>query len=90
VGIFKNPLQSSFAYFPYSIAFLLYLLTVFLLHLYSTSGRNVPPGQLAGVVFSADNIELSSPTDASKWYAPVPREEGRSAAVHVLGDDEDD
>ncbi|OAX33224.1 hypothetical protein K503DRAFT_749005 [Rhizopogon vinicolor AM-OR11-026] len=74
----------------YSIAFLLYLLTVFLLHLYSTSGRNAPVAQLPGVVFSADNIELSSPTNASKWYAPVPREEGRSAITHVLGDDEDD
>lgn len=74
----------------YSIAFLLYLLTVFLLHLYSTSGRNVPPLQPPGVVFSADSIELSSPTDARKWYAPVPREEGRSGTTHVLGDDEDD
>lgn len=74
----------------YSIAFLLYLLTVFLLHLYSTSGRNAPSMQQPNVVFSADGIELSDPADASKWYAPVPREEGRSAAVHVLGEDEDD
>ncbi|KAJ8587578.1 hypothetical protein M405DRAFT_741616 [Rhizopogon salebrosus TDB-379] len=74
----------------YSIAFLLYLLTLFLLHLYSTSGRNFLPLQPLGVVFSADSIELSSPTDANKWYAPVPREEGRSGTTHVLGDDEDD
>lgn len=68
----------------------MYLLTVFLLHLYSTSGRNAPSVQPSDVVFSADNIELSSPTDASKWYAPVPREEDRSATTHVLGDDVDD
>ncbi|KAG1771496.1 hypothetical protein EDD22DRAFT_863362 [Suillus occidentalis] len=74
----------------YSIAFLFYLLTVFLLHLYSTSGRNALSAQQPSVVFSAEGIELSGPTDASKWYAPLAREEGRSAAVHVLGEDEDD
>ncbi|KAG1738963.1 hypothetical protein EDB19DRAFT_1712146 [Suillus lakei] len=74
----------------YSIAFLFYLLTVFLLHLYSTSGRNALSAQQPDVLFSAEGIELSGPSDASKWYAPLPREGGRSAAVHVLGEDEDD
>ncbi|KAG1801733.1 uncharacterized protein BJ212DRAFT_1487625 [Suillus subaureus] len=74
----------------YSIAFLFYLLTVFLLHFYSTSGRNASSAQQPSVVFSAEGIELSDPSDASKWYAPLSREEGRSAAVHVLGEDEDD
>ncbi|KAG2033832.1 hypothetical protein BDR03DRAFT_993933 [Suillus americanus] len=74
----------------YSIAFLFYLLTVFLLHLYSTSGRNASSAQQPSIVFSTEGIELSDSTDASKWYAPLSREEGRSAAVHVLGEDEDD
>ncbi|KAG2364649.1 hypothetical protein BDR07DRAFT_1607986 [Suillus spraguei] len=74
----------------YSIAFLFYLLTLFLLHLYSTSGRNASSAQQPSVVFATEGIELSDSTDASKWYAPLSREEGRSAAVHVLGEDEDD
>ncbi|KAG2143785.1 uncharacterized protein EDB93DRAFT_1088011 [Suillus bovinus] len=73
----------------YSIAFLFYLITVFLLHLYSTSGRNASSAQQPSVIFSAEGIELSDTTNASKWYAPLPREEGTSAAVHVLGEDED-
>jgi hypothetical protein len=74
----------------YSIAFLFYLVTVFLLHLYSTSGRNASSAQQPSVIFSAEGIELSDSTDTSKWYAPLSRGEGGSAAVHVLGEDEDD
>lgn len=73
-----------------SLAFLLYLFTLFLLDLYATSGKNADTGmQTHDVVFSAPpngEIELTSPRDASKWYAPVPREEG---PVHVLGEDEE-
>ncbi|KAG9313187.1 hypothetical protein JVU11DRAFT_6644 [Chiua virens] len=72
----------------YSFAFLLYIFTLFLLNLYATSGRNAN-AQPQEVVFSAPpngEIELSTPRDGSKWYAPVPREEG---PVHVLGEDEE-
>ncbi|KAG8221103.1 hypothetical protein J3R82DRAFT_2626 [Butyriboletus roseoflavus] len=70
----------------YSLAFLFYLFTLFLLNLYATSGRNADTHD---VVFSAPlngEIELTSPRDASRWYAPVPKEEG---AMHVLGEDEE-
>ena len=74
----------------YSLAFLLYLFTIFLINLYATSGKNADTSMHApDVVFSAPpngEIELTSPRDASKWYAPVPREEG---PVHVLGEDEE-
>ncbi|KAF8549382.1 hypothetical protein OG21DRAFT_1515265, partial [Imleria badia] len=74
----------------YSLAFLLYLFTLFLINLYATSGRNADTSTHApDDVFSAPSngeIELTSPRDASKWYAPVPREEG---PVHVLGEDEE-
>ncbi|KAF8141426.1 hypothetical protein EV363DRAFT_1578682 [Boletus edulis] len=74
----------------YSVAFVLYLFTLFLINLYATSGRNADtPTHTNDVVFSASlngEIELTSPRDASKWYAPVPREEG---TVHVLGEDEE-
>ncbi|KIJ65455.1 hypothetical protein HYDPIDRAFT_110527 [Hydnomerulius pinastri MD-312] len=75
----------------YSFAFLLYLHTLFLLHLYSTTGRNADSAQSSNdVIFSAPangEIELTSPRDAAKWYAPVPREEG---AVHVLGENDEE
>ncbi|KAI9570866.1 hypothetical protein HD554DRAFT_278206 [Boletus coccyginus] len=74
----------------YSLAFLLYLFTLFLLNLYATSGRNADTStHTHDVVFSAPldgEVELSSLRDASKWYAPVPREEG---PVHVLEADEE-
>ncbi|KAH7890976.1 hypothetical protein F5I97DRAFT_1976452 [Phlebopus sp. FC_14] len=66
----------------YSLAFLLYLHTLFLLHLYSTTGRNADAAQGGSgpdVVFSVSHdgeIELTSPSSASKWYTPVSREEG--------------
>ncbi|KAF8840401.1 hypothetical protein BDN67DRAFT_968591 [Paxillus ammoniavirescens] len=75
----------------YSLAFLLYLHTLFLLHLYSTTGRNADSAQRVNdVVFSASpngEIELTSPRGASKWYAPIPLEEG---PMHVVGEDEDE
>ncbi|KAF8549388.1 hypothetical protein OG21DRAFT_1606461 [Imleria badia] len=73
-----------------SLAFLLYLFTLFPINLYATSAREADTSTHApDVVFSAPpngEIELTSPRDASKWYAPVPREEG---PVHVLGEDEE-
>ncbi|KAI6149614.1 hypothetical protein BKA82DRAFT_4131337 [Pisolithus tinctorius] len=74
----------------YSIAFLLYLFTLFLFHLYVTTGQNansIHAGR--DIIFSAppnDGIELTSPRDASKWYSRVPREE---RPVHVIGEVDD-
>lgn len=73
----------------YSLAFLLYLFTQFLFHLYVTTGQNANSVYPAGeIVFAAPlngEIELTSPRDASKWYSRVPREEG---PVHVVGEDD--
>lgn len=74
----------------YSIAFLLYLFTQFLFHLYVTTGQNANSIQAGrDIIFSAppnDGIELTSPRDASKWYSRVPREE---CPVHVIGEVDD-
>ncbi|KAI6013574.1 hypothetical protein EDC04DRAFT_2757905 [Pisolithus marmoratus] len=73
----------------YSIAFLLYLFTQFLFHLYVTTGQHANSIHPAGeIVFSTSNgeIELTSPRNTSKWYSRVPREEG---PVHVVGEDDD-
>lgn len=74
----------------YSIAFLLYLFTQLLFHLYVTTGQNANSIQAGrDIIFSAppnDGIELTSPRDASKWYSRVPREE---RPVHVIGEVDD-
>lgn len=72
------------------MAFLTYLFTLFLVHLYMTTGRNADPTRVSGgnIVFSASSnaeIELTSPRDASKWYTPVSREED---LAHIIGEDE--
>ena len=71
-----------------SLAFVLYLFTLFLFNLYMTSGKNADALRNGHeVVFSAPpdgEIELTSPRDASKWYAPVPRED----RVHVPREEE--
>ncbi|KAG6812346.1 hypothetical protein H0H92_003336 [Tricholoma furcatifolium] len=72
----------------FSIAFLLYTFVVFLLHLYSTTGRNA-----ASNAASSDGaIELTSSNIHAKWYARVPnpdREAEASQRLHVIGDEED-
>ncbi|KAJ7780282.1 hypothetical protein DFH07DRAFT_950326 [Mycena maculata] len=59
----------------FSIAFLLYVLIVFVIHLYATTGRNAPAKE------DGDNIAMTIPR---KWYSRVPREE---RAMHVIGED---
>jgi hypothetical protein len=71
----------------YSLAFLLYLHTLFLLHLYTTTGSVQTTSDVIFASSSHGDIELTSPRDASKWYAPVPREE---VAILALGEDEDE
>ncbi|EMD39097.1 hypothetical protein CERSUDRAFT_112790 [Gelatoporia subvermispora B] len=65
----------------FSLAFIVYTLTVSLIHLYTVSGRN------AGSSTNTQNgIELEP---RSKWYAPVPGADVE-AETHVLGDIDDD
>ncbi|KAF9466205.1 hypothetical protein BDZ94DRAFT_252633 [Collybia nuda] len=70
----------------FSIAFLLYFFIIFLIHLYSTTGRN------ADNASKGNSIELTTGTNQSKWYARVPNAEARRplATQHVIGEDEDD
>ncbi|TFK39751.1 hypothetical protein BDQ12DRAFT_681155 [Crucibulum laeve] len=65
----------------FSISFLLYAFIVYLIHLYSTTGRNAPTAAINNT-----NIEMSS---GSKWYARVPNTDG-TVPNHVIGDDDDD
>lgn len=62
----------------FSLAFLLYCLMVYLIHLSLTTGRNAPG---ASNQRNLDHIEMTAQT---KWYAPVPNSD-----QHVIGDDED-
>ncbi|KAF8202448.1 hypothetical protein BJ912DRAFT_944861 [Pholiota molesta] len=74
----------------FSLSFLLYTHIVFLINLYSTSGRNAP--NTSGNMHPIDdgNIELVSPGPGAKWpYARVPLRQG-SGGLHVLGDDEEE
>lgn len=65
------------------MAFLLYTFVIYLIHLYTVSGRNAAKK-------NAENIEMSE----TKWYARVPDTEAEtpSAAVplHVIGDDDEE
>jgi len=80
----------------YSLAFLLYAFVVFVINLYSTSGRNAANRV---TIFNGDssNIEMTSPGGRPKWYSRVPsgplKRGGLRQSVistHVLGDDDDD
>ncbi|KAJ7576935.1 hypothetical protein C8J56DRAFT_971983 [Mycena floridula] len=62
----------------FSLAFLLYCLMVYLIHVFLTTGRNAPG---ASSQRNLDHIEMTAQT---KWYAPVPNSD-----QHVIGDDED-
>ncbi|KAG6861227.1 hypothetical protein C0991_011692 [Blastosporella zonata] len=74
----------------FSIAFFMYALIVFLLHLYSTTGRNAVSNNGP----TDAGIELTSSNIRAKWYARVPnpdrdREAEAAQRLHVIGDDED-
>ncbi|KAL4249938.1 Protein YTP1-like C-terminal domain-containing protein [Abortiporus biennis] len=68
----------------FSMAFLIYMLIVGLIHLYTISGRNSPSngGDAGG------SIELTSP---NKWYARVPdaEENNDNERTHIIGEEED-
>lgn len=72
----------------FSLAFTLYWLIVFLIHLYSTTGRNAKIVQNSDPALNeTENIEMSNSTRIrTKWYARVPSADPNH---HVLGDDEE-
>lgn len=65
----------------FSISFVLYCWMTFLIHLYSTSGRNAQSAQ------TTESIELSS--TRRKWYARVPITEPQTPR-HVIGEDDEE
>ncbi|KAF9006199.1 hypothetical protein BDQ17DRAFT_1399114 [Cyathus striatus] len=65
-----------------SVSFLLYTFVVFLIHLYTSTGRNAVQNTPTDV-----NIEMS-PTQ-SKWYARVPND-ADGVPSHVIGEDDDE
>ncbi|KAF8902359.1 hypothetical protein CPB84DRAFT_1907963 [Gymnopilus junonius] len=71
----------------FSLSFLIYAFIVFLVNLYTTTGRNAP----SIILNKADdsNIEMVTPGGRSKWYSRVPLQ-GTVGPAHVLGDDEED
>ena len=71
------------------MAFLLYAFIVFLISLYSTSGRNAPGAAGSAIAIDERAIELVSPRGPAKWYARVPTQ-GAGSHTHVLDDDEEE
>ncbi|GLB41596.1 putative protein of unknown function (Ytp1) [Lyophyllum shimeji] len=74
----------------FSTAFLIYSFIVFLLHLYSTTGRNAASNVAAK---NDANIEMTPRGIHAKWYARVPntgRESEATRGLHVIGDDEEE
>ncbi|EIM86922.1 uncharacterized protein STEHIDRAFT_57552 [Stereum hirsutum FP-91666 SS1] len=87
----------------YSIAFIIYFHTLFLIHLYTTTGRNSASASTSSSQAAKEDggaIELTSPTtagrDGRQWYGRVPgtaRDESATALMsgtHVVGDDDDE
>ena len=75
--------------FNNSFSFLLYAFIVFLINLYSTTGRNAPSKTTATNV---SNIELTTTTEGGRqWYRRLPSRNNRMHGYgYVLGDDEED
>ncbi|KAJ6547860.1 hypothetical protein B0H10DRAFT_2130623 [Mycena sp. CBHHK59/15] len=63
----------------FSIAFLLYALIVFVIHLYATTGRNAAARE-------DNSIAMTAPR--SKWYSRVPNAE--AGPMHVVGEDDEE
>jgi hypothetical protein len=71
-----------------SIAFFLYSFIVFLIHLYSNSGRNAVDATRT----ISTHIEMTPTTIRSKWYARVPNADTRTplAGQYTIGEEEED
>jgi len=71
-----------------SIAFFMYSFVVFLIHLYSTTGRNA-----VDTTRTPDpTIEMTPTTIRSKWYARVPNADATYplGGHHVIGEEEEE
>jgi len=66
----------------FSIAFLLYALIVYVIHLYATTGRNAPAKE------DRNNIPMTAPRN--KWYSRVPNAENPGGPLHVVGEDDEE
>lgn len=67
----------------FSSAFALYTFILFLIHLYSTTGRNA-------IAKPVDDTSIEM-TSGPKWYARVPNAEpSHGGILHVVGDEEED
>lgn len=64
----------------HSIAFLLYALIIFVIHLYATTGRNAPAKE--------DRNSIAMTTPRAKWYSRVPNAE--QGPLHVVGEDDEE
>lgn len=65
-----------------SMAFLIYTFIVYLIHLYTASGRNAAKK-------NSESIELSN----AKWYSRVPNNEVGTPTTlphHVIGEDDEE
>ncbi|KAJ8489229.1 hypothetical protein ONZ45_g13666 [Pleurotus djamor] len=63
----------------FSLAFFIYTFILFLLHLYSTTGRHA----------TSNNEQPIELTNSNKWYSRVPNaEDAQTPPAHVLGDDD--
>ena len=81
----------------FSISFILYTHTLFLINLYATSGRNAPD-----TTANAKDIELETPRGNGRWYSRTAHVERRrdlngeptSASAlmqaHITGEDDDE
>jgi len=66
----------------FSIAFLLYALIVYVIHLYATTGRNAPAKE------DRNSIPMTAPRN--KWYSRVPNAESPGGPLHVVGEDDEE
>ena len=71
-----------------SLAFLFYLLIVFVINMYATTGRNAPSKTTK--VIDDSNIEMITPEGETKWYNRVPSGNNNRMQDYVIGDYEDD
>ena len=70
-----------------SLAFLLYLLIVFVINRYATTGLNAP-SKITKVI-GESNIEMITPGGERQWYNRVPSGNNRMQD-YVIGDYEED
>ncbi len=80
VSLFSPPISALLHLLP-SIAFLLYALIVYAIHLSATTGRNAPAKD------DRNSIPVTAPRN--KWYSRVPNAEV-GEPLHVVGEDDEE